>query len=143
MEGWDPSAPGVLTLPSGRLVRGRGLVDEVGRPPEFGIYLLPRPPEPMPWPTVWVRWRDFRLPSDRDAARAATLELWRRAATERVEVACEHGRGRTGTVLACLAVLDGLRAPEAIDHVRRHYHRRAVETPGQRRYVQNFEVVHL
>ena len=132
----------MLTLPSGRLVRGRALVDAVDPAPEFGVYLLPHPPEPMPWPTRWVRWRDFRLPADRDAARAAVLELWRRATTERVEVACRHGRGRTGTVLACLAVLDGLRAPDAIDHVRRNYSRRAVETPGQRRYVQDFEVVH-
>jgi len=132
----------VLTLPSGRLVRGRGLVDEVGRAPELGLYLLSHPPEPMPWPARWVRWRDFRLPSDRDAARDAILELWRRAPTERVEVACRHGRGRTGTVLACLAVLDGLSAAEAIDYVRLHYHRRAVETPRQRGYVHEFEVVH-
>ena len=139
---WEPSAPGVLTLPSGRLVRARGLAGEVGRPPELGVYLLPHPPEPMPWPARWVRWRDFRPPSDRDAAAEVILELWRRAVTERVEVACRHGRGRTGTVLACLAVLDGLSAPDAIDYVRRHHHRRAVETPGQRRYVHHFEVVH-
>jgi len=41
------------------------------------------------------------------------LELWRRAETERVEVACTGGRGRTGTALACMAVLDGVPATDA------------------------------
>lgn len=48
------------------------------------------------------------------------------------------GRGRTGTALACVAVLDGVPAAEAVDYVRRHYDRRAVETPWQRRYVRGF-----
>jgi len=41
-------------------------------------------------------------------------------------------------VLACLAVLDGVAADDAVDHVRRGYHPRAVETPWQRRYVRRF-----
>ena len=62
-------------------------------------------------------------------------EAWRRSATERVEVACAGGRGRTGTALACLAILDGVAAAQAVTYVRAHYDRRAVETPGQRRFV--------
>lgn len=46
--------------------------------------------------------------------------------------------GRTGTALACLAVLDGVPADEAVAFVRDGYHPRAVETPWQRRYVRNF-----
>lgn len=61
-----------------------------------------------------------------------------RAGTERVEFACGGGRGRTGTALACLAVLDGVPAAEAVTFVRRHYDRRAVETPWQKRYVRAF-----
>ncbi|WP_425336872.1 protein phosphatase [Streptomyces sviceus] len=61
-----------------------------------------------------------------------------RSAAERVEIACGGGRGRTGTALACLAVLDGVPPREAVAYVREHYHRRAVETPWQRRYVQRF-----
>ena len=57
---------------------------------------------------------------------------------ERVEIACPGGRGRTGTALACLAVLEGLPGREAIAYVRRHYEPRAVETPWQRRFVTNF-----
>jgi protein-tyrosine phosphatase len=92
----------------------------------------------MPWPSHWLQWRDFWLPSDRGAARDALTDLWRRAAEQRVEVACGGGRGRTGTALACLAVLDGVPADQAVAFVRHHYHRRAVETIWQRRYVARF-----
>src|SRR6266545_602395 len=134
---WDPSGTGVLRLPSGRLVRGRGLRHAVppGPPPTFGVYLLGTPPPPVAWDGRWLRWRDFWLPSDREEARHLFHDAWNRALTERVEVACGGGRGRTGTALACLAVIDGVPAEEAVAFVREHYHPRAVETPWQRRYV--------
>jgi protein-tyrosine phosphatase len=62
-----------------------------------------------------------------------------RAARERVDVARSGGRGRTGTALALLAVLDGLAPGEAVDYVRDCYDRRAVEAPWQRRFVAQFE----
>ncbi|PLW73468.1 protein phosphatase, partial [Streptomyces sp. DJ] len=52
--------------------------------------------------------------------------------------ACGGGRGRTGTALACLAVLDGVPPERAVDFVRRNYDRRAVETLWQKRYVLRF-----
>lgn len=58
--------------------------------------------------------------------------------TDRVEIACAGGRGRTGTALACLAIIDGVPAEDAVAFVRERYHRRAVETPWQRRYVRRF-----
>ncbi|MGH3499493.1 MAG: hypothetical protein ACRDQA_01120 [Nocardioidaceae bacterium] len=70
-------------------------------------------------PVRSVRWRDWWVPSDRADIRDALADLLRRAGTERVEVACGSGRGRTGTALACLAVLDGV--------------------PRQRRYVAHFD----
>ncbi len=66
------------------------------------------------------------------------MEAWGRAEGERVEVACSGGRGRTGTALACLAVLDDVAAVDAVTYVRRHYDERAVETPWQRWYVRTF-----
>jgi protein-tyrosine phosphatase len=65
-------------------------------------------------------------------------QAWARAETERVEIACGGGHGRTGTALACLAVLDGLPGRQAIAYVRPHYAAQAVETPWQRRYVARF-----
>ena len=137
---WDAAARGVVELPSGRLVRGRGLRSPLpeGAAPELGVYLLGSPPPAVPWDSRWIRWPDFRLPADRDAAREVLLEAWERAADERVEVACAGGRGRTGTALACLAVLDGVPAGEAVAWVRERYHPSAVETPWQRRFVTRF-----
>ena len=137
---WDPSAPGVLALPSGRLVRGRGLRHPLppGPTPELGVYLLGGEPPLVAWESRWLRWPDFRLPADRAQAGELLREAWRRAGAERVEIACGGGRGRTGTALACLAVLDGVPPEEAVGYVRAGYHRGAVETPWQRRYVRNF-----
>ncbi|MZD08225.1 protein phosphatase [Streptomyces sp. SID5785] len=137
---WDAEAPGVLRLPSGRLVRGRGLRHPLppGPLPSYGVHLLGSPPEPPSWETTWLRWPDFRLPADRDRAARVFADVLRRSADERVELACGGGRGRTGTALACVAVLDGVPPDEAVAYVRRHYDRRAVETPWQKRYVRTF-----
>ncbi|MFG2847071.1 protein phosphatase [Kitasatospora sp. NPDC048296] len=137
---WDPAAPGVLRLPSGRLLRGRGLSNPLppGPRPTFGVYLLGRPPKALDWQTRWVRWPDFRLPSDRADAAAAFREAWSRCAVDRVELACAGGRGRTGTALACIAILDGVPAAEAVAYVREHYSPHAVETPWQRKFVERW-----
>lgn len=138
-ETWTPEAAGVLQLPSGRLVRGRGLRRPFpsGQLPEFGVYLLGRRP-PEVSGTCGGFAGPILLPSDRQFAVAVLRELWERAATERVEVACGGGVGRTGTALACLAVLDGVPPDEAVPYVRQHYAARAVETPWQRRFVKRF-----
>ncbi|MGY1696473.1 protein-tyrosine phosphatase family protein [Geodermatophilus sp. SYSU D00814] len=140
MDGWDDGAAGVVVLPSGRRVRGRGLRAPLpaGPLPSFGVHLLGRPPADPGWEVRWVRWPDFRLPADPDALRAALVEAWERSAGERVEVACGGGTGRTGTALACLAVLDGVPAGEAAAFVRRVYRPRAVETRRQARFVAAF-----
>ncbi|MEE2061159.1 protein-tyrosine phosphatase family protein [Rhodococcus artemisiae] len=139
-EEWDIASPGVLQLPSGRLVRGRALRAPLPESPlpEFGVYLQGRPLVAIDWDSRWVRWPDFRVPSDPQGAYDTLYEAWVRAGRQRVEVACTGGRGRTGTALACLAVLDGVPAKEAVAFVRRHYHPRAVETPWQRRFVARF-----
>ncbi|MFE3030554.1 protein phosphatase [Streptomyces canus] len=141
VKGWDEHDLGVLRLPSGRLVRGRGLryaLDPAAPTPSYGVYLLGDGPPEVPWASRWVRWPDFRLPADRGEARDVLTDAWERAVAERVEIACGGGRGRTGTALACLAVLDGVPPREAVAYVREHYHPRAVETPWQRRYVRRF-----
>ncbi|TJY67624.1 protein phosphatase [Arthrobacter sp. CAU 1506] len=137
---WDPTLPGVLRLPSGRLVRGRALYKPVpaGPAPEFALYLKHGRPLPTEWEQRWVRWRDLRLPDDFHDAAAAFREAWLRAQHERVEVACLAGRGRTGTALACIAILDGVPRAEAVEYVRERYRPGAVETPWQRRFVRSF-----
>nr|WP_236262115.1 hypothetical protein [Conexibacter woesei] len=49
--------PGVVELPDGARLRGRGL--RRGAPPEphpeWGLYLLGKPPAATPWPGLWLR----------------------------------------------------------------------------------------
>jgi hypothetical protein len=139
-EAWDPSGAGVLRLPSGRLVRGRALRRPMppGLVATFTVRLLWSAPGVAEGESRWLRWPDFWLPTDRTYAREVLLEAWERAVTDRVEVVCGGGRGRTGTALACVAVLDGVPADEAVAFVRRHYHPGAVETPWQKRDVRRF-----
>ena len=135
-----------IQLPDGAVIRGRGLRNPMptGPRPEYGLYLgdarlRARHDATLTWPHDWLDWPDFRLPRDRAAAITALRALHERAlAGEQVEVACGGGIGRTGTALACLAVLSGVPGTEAVAWVRAHYQRRAVETPWQRRWVARF-----
>ena len=133
---WADGA-GVVELPDGRRLRGRGLRHPrpSGPVPDLGVYLLGRDPGPFDWDHRWVRWPDFRTPASTEDAMAALREAYERSARERVEVACGGGVGRTGTALAAIAVLAGIPPAEAVAWVRRHYNARAVETPWQRRWV--------
>jgi hypothetical protein len=54
---------------------------------------------------------------------------------ERVEVGCLGGHGRTGTALACLAILTGCPSGEAVAWVRANYCADAVETAEQESFV--------
>jgi hypothetical protein len=132
---------GAIALPDGTPVRGRGRRAPLpaGPLPDFGLY-PGRPGRWRPdWPSEWVDWPDFRTPRDRDGAAAAIVRTYELArGGRRVEVACGGGIGRTGTVIACMAVLAGHPAGDAVAWTRTHYRRRAVETPGQRRWVRWF-----
>ena len=131
-------AVGVVELPDGRRLRGRGLgVDQVpAEAAEFALHLTGLRPPPAPWPSVWVPWPEFGLPWSTVQALDAIRDAYRRSATQRVEVACGSGTGRTGSVLAVLATLSGVPSETAVTWVRTHYRSHAVETPWQRRWVR-------
>ena len=74
---------------------------------DFGLYLDAR--WAPTWPAALIEWEDFGLPRDPVAAAAAIRNAFARAsAGEIVEVGCVGGLGRTGTVLACMAMLAGV-----------------------------------
>jgi hypothetical protein len=127
----------MMRLPDGRLVRGTGTRRPRGQvpAPDFAIYLLARDPHVTDWPNRWVRWRDFRLPESTENALDALREAHARAASERVEITCGGGIGRTGTAIAVLATVSGIPADSAVDWVRANYHPRAVETRRQRAWI--------
>jgi hypothetical protein len=129
---------GELVLPSGRVIRGRSVRVEPDTAADFTLFCLGKTPPPVAHDQRWIKWRDFWLPADRGFAAACFAEAWARAAGDLVEVVCGGGQGRTGTALACIAIIDGVPAEKAVDYVRTHYSRHAVETPWQRRYVRGF-----
>jgi hypothetical protein len=142
----EAALPGAVELPDGCRVRGRGLRDGApdGPEPDYGLYLgtgrlRRRHQHLLTWPQEWIDWPDFLLPRDAAMAIAGIHALHQHAhAGRRVEVACGGGVGRTGTVMACLAVLSGLPPAEAVIWTRATYHPRAIETPWQRRWVSRF-----
>ena len=153
----DAPLVGAIVLPDGTLVRGRGRREAVppGPMPEYGLYLghppdarrrtllRRRAPWRPGWPADWVDWPDFRTPRDPADAAAKIEHAYRMArAGTRVEIACTGGTGRTGTVIACMAVLAGHPAADAVAWTRRHYRPRAIETRGQRRWIAWFAAGH-
>ncbi len=105
--------------------------------PSFGLYLDER--WDPPWPHAHLDWPDFDLPADVAGARSAFAEVLDRARSGAVvEIGCLGGHGRTGTALACLAVLTGTPGNEAVAWVRANYCDKAVETDEQARFVADF-----
>jgi hypothetical protein len=127
----------VVVLPSGARVRGRRIFDDPDADPDPDFLLALTQGPLRPWPCRRINWPDFWIPIDRADALDALGESLRRArAGQAVEVACRGGRGRTGTALAALAVLDGMPANLAVRWVRDNYDPKAVETPWQAWWVR-------
>ncbi len=92
-----------------------------------------------PWDAEWIHWPDFGVPADDGAARDSIVAAFRRSQRgEAVEVCCYGGKGRTGTILACMAVLAGVPSDQAVQWVRANYSPRAVERDSQARWVEWF-----
>jgi hypothetical protein len=102
--------------------------------PAFGLY-LDRCWSP-PWPLAHVDWPDFGVPARPSDLVTALRDLLARARRgELVEIGCRGGHGRTGTALACLAVLTGEPPESAVAWVRSQYCAHAVETDEQAAFV--------
>ena len=129
----------VVVFPDGSRVRASSIYERRVDDPDraFGLYADPHW-EPT-WPSEVIGWRDFGLPEDPEAAArqiASAFDRARRGGL--IEVGCLGGCGRTGTVLACMAVLAGVPPADAVTWVRAAYRPEAVETPEQEEWVQWF-----
>ncbi len=128
-----------VIFPDGTRVRASSLSDRDEHPSErdFGLYMDPR--WNPTWPAEIIDWPDFGLPPDGARAAAQIRAAFSRArGGQWVEIGCLGGLGRTGTVLACMAVLAGVDPPDAVAWVRENYRSAAVETPEQERWVDWF-----
>lgn len=105
--------------------------------PDFGMYL------DGSWkpacPAYMVTWIDYGLPVYHEAAAKAIIDTYNKAREGMwVEVGCIGGHGRTGTALACMAVLAGLSPKAAVKFVRNKYCDHAVEAKAQEWYIEWF-----
>jgi len=107
------------------------------QPPAYGLYLDQR--WQPPWSHDHLDWPDFGVPADAAQVGAAlSVVLDRARAGERVEIGCLGGHGRTGTALACLAIMTGHAPVGAVTWVRANYCADAVETAEQEAFVAGF-----
>jgi hypothetical protein len=126
----------LVRFPDGTVIRALSLAerDPLAAEPDHGLYLDPAwTPD---WPAELIDWPDFGLPADSVRAAEQIRRAFERArAGERIEVGCRGGLGRTGTVLACMAMLAGVPAHLAVPWVRENYRSEAVETAAQEAWV--------
>jgi hypothetical protein len=128
-----------VRLPDGTTVWAASFRDDYARLhlPAFGLYFDAR--WQPPWPHTHIEWPDFGLPaSPADMIAALDAALRRAEAGELVELGCLGGHGRTGTALACLAVLSGL-DNDPVEWVRTNYCVHAIETDDQAAFVRGLQ----
>jgi hypothetical protein len=128
-----------VTFPDGTHVRAASIFesDEDGDGRDFGLYMDLR--WKPTWPAEIIEWPDFGLPIDQTHAASQIAAAFSRArAGQIVEIGCPGGLGRTGTVLACMAILAGVRPEHAVTWVRENYRSGAIETADQERWIRSF-----
>ena len=131
----------VLPDEAGTVVTATSACNQYDRPtPDFGLYLdRSWKPDGM---AIMLPWQDFGLPNvSHGFADYAIQETYAWAVSGAlVEVGCIGGHGRTGTVLACMALLADptMSGEDAVWYVRGAYCKHAIETKEQEWYVERF-----
>lgn len=123
-----------VTFPGSLVIRAGGADDQHDSPtPDWGVYADPCWEG---WPGALIDWPDFDVPADHEQVLSAVVEAVGRARHgQDVLVACRGGIGRTGTVLAAIAVACGIPVARAREWVRSNYHPRAMETKQQHQWL--------
>jgi protein-tyrosine phosphatase len=83
---------------------------------------------------------DYGVPDEAGlrAILAQMLEAMRAAPDGAYHIGCKAGIGRTGTVMACLAIMAGAVEGDPVAWLRAAYFQGAIETPGQEAFVRGF-----
>jgi hypothetical protein len=134
-----------VRFPDGTEIQARGgaagIIDfDDHETPDWALYLDEQwRHRGVGWSHEIIDWTDFGLPSDERALFEAITRAWNRARRgEVVEIACDGGTGRTGTAVACLAILSGVPLNEVVRWTRENYHHWAVEVPEQEGMIVRF-----
>lgn len=83
---------------------------------------------------------DYGVPDEAAlrAILAQILEAMRTTPDGAYHIGCKAGIGRTGTVMACLAIMAGTVEGDPVAWLRAAYFQGAIETPGQEAFVRGF-----
>jgi len=132
-------------FPDGTQVQARGgsagvIPHDDHEQPDWALYLDEQwRHRNVAWPYMLIDWPDYRLPPNEEELFEGILKARERIVKgQTVEVACDGGTGRTGTVVACLAVLAGVPVSETVAWTRARYHKWAVEVPEQEALILRF-----
>ncbi|MCA3301531.1 MAG: hypothetical protein ING03_06295 [Roseomonas sp.] len=96
-----------------------------------------------------AEWRldvpDYGVPDEAAlrAVLAQMLEAMRAAPNDAYHIGCKAGIGRTGTVMACLAIMAGAVEGDPVAWLRTAYFQGAIETPAQEAFVRSFTLTGL
>ena len=125
-----------LALPNGKVIQARGLGPFIPyhdhEEPDWGLYLDKQWRErELRWPHDLIDWPDMRPPRDDKELCEAIARAWEHIVSDEiVEIACDGGTGRTGTVIACIAILAGVPVDDSVAWVKNNYSDYAVENQG-------------
>jgi hypothetical protein len=112
----------------------------------WGVGSLVSPGLDAPWAPevltqqVLLEWPDFGTP-DLEYTPLVDIVKWmldQLAAGKTLETGCMGGHGRTGTMLACLLVAQGIPPGTALERVRKDHCTKAVENEKQGQFVAQF-----
>jgi len=114
-----------------------GNVPPINFTPDFGLYA------DFAWRNEsrneYINWPDFSVPSNPDVAINQILDALVMAETQIVEIGCIGAHGRTGTILACMAIAEmGIDSSDAIIFVKENYCSKAIETSSQEMFIEYF-----
>jgi hypothetical protein len=123
-----------VSFPGSLDIRAGGAHDQHDSPtPDWGVYADPCWEG---WPGTLLDWPEFDVPHDDEQVISAIVKAVGRARQgQDVLVGCQGGIGRTGTILAAIAIACGIPVERARDWVRSNYHPRAVETDHQHEWL--------
>lgn len=98
--------------------------------PDWGLYL------DYGWHPTWraehINWPDYGIPKNLETAAEAITYAYDLAKVGGiVEIGCIGGHGRTGTALACMAILAGVPAETVVQWTRNNHCSHAIETKRQ------------
>lgn len=131
----------LVTLPDGTKIHCSSLWDkrkDDNEQPERGLYF------DWSWKPDWrselALWPDFSVPTNLKATAEAIKEFYLLANHgKKIEIGCIGGHGRTGTALACMAILAGVPAAQAGNWVKTNYCKEAIESQIQWWYIKWFD----